>query len=150
MIKMEKDKPIQVYQCPKCNLILRGTYEEAQEHVDIPIDTLPAGLVIKPAHQKDYIVLSKGKSIDSNHGSSQLEYYYNKRGVKTNIGTRMNSRLTKTYLKNEVYFLLTEQEFDKFKKKFLKHSKKPIKKLIRTTSELEKLVSSNPKREREF
>jgi hypothetical protein len=61
---MPKAKPIKIeaYECPKCKAIIKGTYEEAQKHVNIPINRpLPTGFTfISPVGFVE-IILGKGR-----------------------------------------------------------------------------------------
>jgi len=152
---MSKDKPIPVkkYRCPKCNHIIEGSYKEAQEHIDIPIDTpLPTGFVYKDkeldSSQRVYGIISSKGELTENHGFNQKRLIFDHGKL---VGRMSNLYINSIYfkgdLKSKKICLLTPKEFDDFKLNYSALfpsllTPKPNQ-LIRTTLELEKLVNLN-------
>ena len=144
---MAKQKPRQVYQCPICDKILNYSYEEAQQHVDIPIDTsLPIGLVLKEGDSycgrtaTPYVIItSNNKSIWWDHGIKQNCYD----GTKTDRGSWETSRSIKKSLLEGSYRILTEDEFKvfRFRSQDWSDCEKRVNRLVRTTPKLNKILN---------
>lgn len=146
---MAKIKPIrlEVYQCPKCDVRIEGSYNDAQRHVSIPFDSpLPIGLVFEDGGDNAlcYVVGNKGK-IKSNHGFRQKVLLYGVGSPFTNSScyypsghSFINSLDVKDSIKSGNFRLLSKWKFGRFCNKLVANI--DLDSLIRVTPELEKLV----------
>lgn len=160
--KRSEPEPIEAYRCPKCEKILVGTREEAQKHVDIPLDIkLPKGFVYKEGQIMFRIIESGGRLGER---SQPHCYTYRTRGYNTKspgIGSRgfeVGSLEQTLNIKRFMLFIqssgqkgcstLGEEEFNELRKKYQEHMErhytlysKNSEELIRTTPELEALLT---------
>ena len=155
---MPKPIPIETYQCPICEKIIYGTETQAQEHVDLPVDTpLPKGFVYRyePYGKDDderyfHIVIgSLGITKEHSHDLEIKSFYqiskYSTEGYSASC-INQNSFDLKSALKEEggMYSLITLESFEnfeRFKKRFEDEKKElGIDHFIRTTPELEELI----------
>jgi len=148
---MSKPKPISIeaYKCPKCKLIIEGTYEEAQKHVDVAVDRpLPVGFIYEKGAFV-CMVIDKGEVSSSENLKFNHAYLQNSKSYVFLTGEPLrgsyekNSKVVKKFLKEGAYSLLSLENFKIFKEKLKDISLG--KKLKRTTPSLEKLVASGKK-----
>jgi hypothetical protein len=163
----EKPKPIPLttyvvttYVCPICNHDIFVNLEEAKKHVAMPVDTpLPVGLIFKGGFFKSdnnlFIITDSSSFVSSrDHG-----YHYCQRGFPRRtsyedvIMFHHTSKTFKEELRYQPEMLMTEKEFEDFKKKyeaFMGNNEEKRERhfeglkaenLIRTTPELEAIVA---------
>ena len=157
---MPEEKPIEkveAYRCKVCTHVITGTEEEALEHAQQPADTsVPEGFVYKIIggevdKLKGTIWANLDTSIDSYHkvthtfymcdSALQGEFMQHVRHAK-----EWHPKQVKDFLTGGIFGLLTEQEFTRFAAEpcvqcFVGAEPKPYVQLVRTTPELEALVS---------
>jgi hypothetical protein len=163
----EKPKPIPLttyvvttYVCPICNHDIFVNLEEAEKHVAMPLDTLlPVGLTFKQKSGYEiyfYILTEEFSVCLRDHGRRYLprgfpkETGYESLWYTTNLYT---SKIFKSDLRDQPEVLMTEEEFEDFKKKyetFMRNNEEKRKfcfyglkaeNLVRTTPELEAIVA---------
>jgi len=138
--------PIEAYKCSKCDLIIEGTYEQAQKHVDTLIDRpLPVGFVYTTSSNIVYIVAGKGER-DLNHGHLQpaIVHSLNLGGRLLEVYRHINSKKIREDFRKKRVSFLHPNRFKRVKLRYEGEKSadgKPLK-LKRTVPSLEKLASS--------
>ena len=154
---MTEPIPIAGYQCPECKTIIHGenALERAKEHVQIPIDpALPDGLVfrINLFGGKVYGLIPKftpsSSYLNARHTHVQLRAIFDYENNMLLGSDHLTSKQLKARFKSGDYELLTAAEFDELKEICNSDdiSKGHLTPLVRTTPELEKILSQIPNR----